>query len=130
MSNDGSKYLSSFPSFSTNPELYLGRHRSELNPAEWMYECIMKEIRDFESELSPDTEIGCRLVAFGNTAVYYIDSIGYRGPDLLTFFCQDGDGQKATLLQHVTQVNVLLLRLPKRQEHETARRIGFTAENT
>ena len=43
---------------------------------------------------------------------------------------KDGDGQKATLLQHVTQVNVLLLRLPKRQEHETARRIGFTAENT
>lgn len=37
---------------------------SEINPAAWMYERIVKPIIDFEQKLDSDQEIGARLVSF------------------------------------------------------------------
>ena len=98
----------------------------KLNPAQWAYERIKSLIYDFERGLSPEEEVGCRLVSFGNTSVYYIDDVGYWGPDIIIFHCTDASSSvKADLIQHISQLNVLLLKLPRKSSDKEARRIGF-----
>lgn len=98
----------------------------KLNPAQWAYERIKSLIYDFERGLSPEEEVGCRLVSFGNTSVYYIDDVSYWGPDIIIFHCTDASSSvKADLIQHISQLNVLLIKLPRKADEPKARRIGF-----
>jgi hypothetical protein len=93
------------------------------NPAEWMQERIMKQIAEFEGGLNSDEEVGARMVSGGGGAPFHIEHVGYWGSDLLIFSGSSSDGRPVQLLQHITQVNVLLVALPK--VHAEARRIGF-----
>jgi hypothetical protein len=92
-------------------------------PAKWMYERVARQIIDFEKELSPDQEIGGRFVAAPREGVFHIEDLGYWGPDMLIFYGKDADGRPIQLMQHYSQLSVLLCVVPK--EKETARRIGF-----
>lgn len=108
-----------------NPETLESLERRS-NPAKWTYERLKSMIFDFEQNLSSDEEIGCRLVSFGNSTVYYIEDIGCWGPDIIIFHCIESSTQnKATLIQNISQLNVLLLRLPKLPQENAPRRIGF-----
>ena len=62
--------------------------------------------------LKPDEEIGARLVSFGQGEVIHVLDVDYRGPDLITFEGTNADGRPVLLLQHISQVNVLLVALP------------------
>ncbi|MDR1978561.1 MAG: DUF6173 family protein [Synergistaceae bacterium] len=97
------------------------KHRG--NSAEWAYERLASLFKDFEDDLDDEHEIGLQLVSFGNANVYHISDIGYWGPDIIIFHCRTQEGHAADLIQHVSQLNVLLLALPKLEEK--ARRIGF-----
>jgi hypothetical protein len=97
------------------------------NPASWTHERLGKLFKDFEEGLDEEHEIGMRLVSFGNSNIYRILDIGYWGPDIIIFHCLTQDGYPADLIQNVSQLNVLLLALPKLEEQ--ARRIGFTTSN-
>lgn len=97
-----------------------------LNPAEWMYERLVKQIVAFEAKLSPEEEIGGRFVTAPKEGVIHIEDIGYWGPDMMTFHGRDLDGRPIQLLQHYSQMSVLLCAVPK--EQEKARRIGFVLE--
>jgi hypothetical protein len=108
-----------FPSFS--PDLL--KPQKSLNPAKWMHERIVSTINDFEKELDSDHEVGARLVSFGSDVTFSIDDVGYWGPDMIIFHGISADGKKVQLLQHVSQLSVLLVAAAK--VHEKARRIGF-----
>lgn len=92
-------------------------------PAEWMYERLVRSIASFEEDLDSESEIGARLVTFGNQEVIHIEDIGYWGPDLIIFYGKGHEGKPLQLLQHYSQVNVLLIAVPK--EGPQPRRIGF-----
>jgi len=92
-------------------------------PARWMYERLVKSIAAFEAKLDSSQEVGARLVSFGNQEIIHIEDIGYWGPDLLTFRGRGSDGNPVELLQHITQISVLLVAVPKSSERP--RRIGF-----
>lgn len=92
-------------------------------PAKSMYERIARQIIEFESHLSPDEEIGGRFVSAPREGVIHIENIGYWAPDMLIFKGTDADGRAMRLLQHYSQMTVLLCAVPK--EKEKARRIGF-----
>ena len=94
------------------------------NPAEWMHERIVRSINDFENELDQDHEVGARLVSFGSTISFHIADVGYWGPDIITFYGVDEQGQAVQLIQHTNQLSVLLIAVKKQQQK--ARRIGFT----
>ena len=94
-----------------------------VNPAKWMYERIVRSISDFEKDLDPDQEIGARLVSFGSDVTFHIEDVSFWGPDMIIFEGFSADGKKVRLLQHVSQLSVLLLATKK--IHEKARRIGF-----
>jgi hypothetical protein len=96
---------------------------STVNPARWMHGRIVQSIIDFEAALDETQEIGARLVNFGEREPIHITDVSYMGPHLVIFHGTNLDGRPVQLLQHVTQVSVLLVALPK--EHERPRRIGF-----
>jgi Family of unknown function (DUF6173) len=92
-------------------------------PAKWAYERIARQINDFEAELSDDEEIGLRLVATPDTSVMHINDIGYWGPDMLIYHGTNEHGRPMQLMQHYTQMSILLTAVPKCEQK--ARRIGF-----
>ena len=89
----------------------------------WMYERLVRSIAKFEEDLNQDQETGARLVTFDNQEVIHIEDLGYWGPNLLIFYGKSCEGKPLQLLQHQSQVNVLLVAVPK--EGPKPRRIGF-----
>lgn len=96
------------------------------NPAQWMYERLKQYIKDFERHLDDEHEIAARLVSFGEELTFHIEDMGYFGPDLITFFGKNEHGEPVQLVQHVSQLSVLLVAL--RKQEEVPRRIGFVLD--
>lgn len=95
------------------------------NPARWMHERIVRQIVDFEKNLSPEQEVGGQFVQAPGNATIHISGVGFWGPDMIVFHGESPDKQKFQLMQHYTQVSVLLVGVPKEKPEVEARRIGF-----
>jgi len=98
--------------------------RMRENPAEWAFVRLSKLIEDFENGLDKDDEVGARIVGLPGDGTMTIDDVGFWGPDFIMFLGKNGDGKPVRLIQHYTQINVLLDASKKPEERE-ARRIGF-----
>lgn len=94
------------------------------SPARWAYERLILYIRNFEDRLDNTHEVAVGF-AGGEAGVLRIEGIGYFDPDIVTFYGSDAEGARTQLVQHVTQLNVLLRAVPKRPTAEAPRRIGF-----
>ena len=97
--------------------------------AKWVYKRMVKYICEFEDNLNDDQEIGASLVSTDNGTTFHIDDMGYWEPDLITFEGEDPEGNRVKLIQHISQLNVALVAVPKQttpeQPEAPARRIGF-----
>lgn len=89
------------------------------------YRRLTEMIIDFEKDIDLDKEVGIRLVSFGQTLNLYINDIGYYNPSLITFDGADQAGNAVKLIQHISQINFLLIVVPKRPQVPERRRIGF-----
>ena len=99
----------------------------DINPAKWMYERLVKRIIAFEKELSPIEEIGARLVATpGPDSVLQVEDVSYWGPNMIMFIGTNEHGRKVELIQHYTQLSLLLTALPTQRDEP--RRIGYLLE--
>ena len=95
------------------------------SPAEWAYERIVLYIQKFEETLDGDHEVGMGFAA-GDVGSLKIQGMGYFAPDMVTFYGEDPAGSKMQLVQHVSQLNVMLVAEPKVGEpEEEPTRIGF-----
>jgi len=94
------------------------------SPAQWAYERLVLYIQNFEEQLDSDHEIGMGF-AGGDVGVMRIQGIGFFAPDIITFYGADMEGAKTQLVQHVSQLNVLLRASPKENEGDAPNRIGF-----
>jgi len=92
--------------------------------AEWAYERLILYIRNFEEQLDAEHEIAMGF-AGGDAGVLRIEGMGFFDPDIVTFYGSDATGVKTQLIQHVSQLSVILRALPKLDETGTATRIGF-----
>lgn len=95
------------------------------SPAESVFRRLVLYIREFESQLDQDQEIGGRMVSFGSAVQFHIVDMGYWGPDILTFDGVDERGSRMKLIQNISQLNVLLVAMPKREPEAAPQRIGF-----
>ncbi len=95
------------------------------SPAGWAYERLVLYIRNFESQLDASQEIAMGFTG-SQAGILRIEGLGYYDPDIVTFYGRDEDGLKTQLVQHVSQLSVLLRAVPKVQEAEPPRRIGFS----
>ncbi|WP_317056026.1 MULTISPECIES: DUF6173 family protein [Roseovarius] len=94
------------------------------SPAQWAYERLILYIQNFEKTLDNEHEIAMGFTG-GQAGVLRIEGMGYFDPDIVTFYGSDPAGTKTQLIQHVSQLSVLLRALPKQEEQKEANRIGF-----
>lgn len=99
--------------------------KAQTNPAEWAFARLSRLIEDFESKLDENEEVGARIVGIPGDGVIQIDDVGFWGPDLILFFGKNQHGKPVRLVQHYSQINVLLSALPKEKPQAPPRRIGF-----
>lgn len=100
---------------------------SQKSPAEWAYDRVILYIRNFESQLDSAQEVAIGF-AGGSARVLRIEGVGFFAPDILTFYGRDEAGLKTQLIQHVSQLNVVLRAVPKLIPEDPPRRIGFRLE--
>ncbi len=96
----------------------------EKSPARWAYERMVQYIRNFEAQLNADEEVAMGF-AGSDAGVVSIEGLGYYDPDIITFYGRDEEGMKTQLVQHVSQLSVILRAVPKVAPEIPARRIGF-----
>ena len=106
------------------PEAVAKKPLADKSPAEWAYERLILYINNFETQLDAEQEVAMGLTDTG-AGVLRIEGLGYFDPDLVTFYGTDGSGARIQLVQHVTQLNVVLRATRKPDEATPARRIGF-----
>lgn len=94
------------------------------NLADYSYDVIMNLIKEFEEDLDDDHEVGIKLASFGQSITMSVTEIGYANPSTLVFYGYVKN-QFATLIQHMSQLNFLLLAVPKSDPVKPPRRIGF-----
>lgn len=81
-------------------------------------------IQNFEEQLDNEHEVAMGFTG-GDAGVLKIEGMGYFDPDIITFHGSDPTGGKTQLIQHVSQLNVMLRALPKEVETAEPNRIGF-----
>ncbi|MEM7684693.1 MAG: DUF6173 family protein [Pseudomonadota bacterium] len=92
------------------------------SPAQWAYERLVLYIQKFEETLDSDHEVGMGF-AGSDAGMLNIQGMGFFAPDMITFYGADPGGAKTQLVQHVSQLNVMLKAAPKLNEEPA--RIGF-----
>lgn len=106
------------------PKAVSGKPAAQKSPAQWAYERVVLYLKNFEEQLDNDHEIAMGFTG-GDAGVLRIEGMGYFDPDIVTFYGSDPAGGKTQLVQHVTQLNVMLRALPKQVSEAAPRRIGF-----
>ncbi|NGQ89356.1 hypothetical protein G5V65_00495 [Rhodobacter sp. HX-7-19] len=106
------------------PKAATRRSVEEKSPAEWAYERLILYIQNFEAQLDASEEVAMGFTG-GQAGVLSIEGVGFFDPDLVTFYGRDEDGLRTQLIQHVTQLNVILRAVPRETPAEPPRRIGF-----
>lgn len=106
------------------PEALRDQPVNRKSPAEWAYERLILYIQNFEKTLDNEHEVAMGFTG-AEAGVMRIEGMGFFDPDIITFYGSDPVGTKTQLVQHVSQLNVMLRALPKKVEQEAPTRIGF-----
>jgi hypothetical protein len=93
------------------------------DPAAWMHQRLVHQVMEFEKNLGPDHEVGGRFVEGPSGEPLHLSNIASWGPDMILFLGEFPDGRKWELIQHYSQVSLLLVAVKK--INEAPRRIGF-----
>jgi hypothetical protein len=95
------------------------------NFASEFYSRLIKMIEDFDKQLDPNYDVGLRLVNFGQNKTFHLETLGYWNPSLIIFHGTTDEGEPLELIQHVTQISVLLTKVPRRDPSKPKKPIGF-----
>lgn len=89
---------------------------------------LEEQIREFETEIDDASDVGIKLVSFGQTMVVHIETISHMQPNLIVFVgnLDDEVGPRVRLVQHMSQLSFLLVGLPRLEPEKPRRPIGFT----
>ena len=75
--------------------------------------------------MDDEHEVGVRLVNFGQTIVFHLEGLGWSNPSLISFRGKTDAGEPVELIQHVSQINIFLMKLPRKDPSKPKRLIGF-----
>lgn len=106
------------------PEAVARKAVADKSPSEWAYERVILYLKTFEEQLDADHEVAMAFVG-GDAGVIRIEGVGHFAPDLITFYGSDAAGLKTQLVQHVSQLNMMLRAMPKPVDAPEPNRIGF-----
>ncbi|UWP89287.1 hypothetical protein K3X13_00700 [Aliiroseovarius crassostreae] len=106
------------------PEKMAATPVEQKSAAQWAYERLILYIKNFEEQLDNEHEVAMGFTG-GDAGVLRIEGIGFFDPDVITFYGTDQSGARTQLIQHVSQLSVMLRALPVAVEAEAPKRIGF-----
>ncbi len=98
------------------------------DPAIQAYQAIQKYVEKFEAQLDNEHEVGVALAFFGGNVFFHAEKMESSASSIITFYGTTEEGEKIQLIQHVSQLNLLLKRAKKMDDK--ARRIVFIREET
>jgi hypothetical protein len=98
------------------------------NTAGEFYNRLVEWINDFDAQLDAAHEVGVRLVSFGREVTFHLTGMSWRNPSLISFTGKTDQDQPVELIQHVSQISILLVKLPRLNPDEPKARIGFRVE--
>lgn len=102
----------------------MAKHRIGQSPAGSAHDRLIAAIADFEAGLDDAHEVALGF-AGSEAGVLQIEAIGWIAPDILTFDGTDEEGIRTRMIQHVSQLSVMLVALPRADSEGEPRRIGF-----
>lgn len=91
-------------------------------------ENLYQEVINYQSNLTDGEDVAMSIVQFGQSTTILVDSIGYIGYNLVRFGGKDSSGKPLELIQHVSQLNFLLMVVPKEEPVKEKRQIGFVSQ--
>ncbi|MGJ5618238.1 DUF6173 family protein [Sulfitobacter sp. MF3-043] len=106
------------------PKCVTDKPPSQKSPAQWAYERVVLYLKNFEEQLDNEHEVAMGFTG-GDAGLLRIEGMGYFDPDIVTFYGTDPTGGRTQLIQHVSQLAVMLRALPKQVENAAPNRIGF-----
>lgn len=96
--------------------------------AEIMFENIVERIQKFEAALPNELQAAGNIVN-GPGVTFLINKVAYMEPNIILFSGLLPDGASVELVQHISQLNLLLTALPRKDDTSKPRRkIGFQPE--
>jgi hypothetical protein len=99
------------------------------NLADEFHNRLIVWINDFHKELDSEHEVGAQLVNFGQSITFHIEDIGYWNPSLISFVGKNENGESIKLVQHVSQISILLIAMKRKDRSKPKRPIGFATWN-
>lgn len=88
------------------------------------FELIKQYVEDFEASLDTEHEVGVMLTNFGQSVLMQVTEIGYEKSVMLVFKGYV-NGKPSTLIQHISQLNFLLISMDRKEPEKPKRKIGF-----
>lgn len=88
---------------------------------------LIQWINDFHKSVGDEYEAGACLVNFGQRITFHIEDVGYWNPSLISFNGIAEDGSPVELIQHINQINILLMKLKRGEPEKPKRPIGFAS---
>jgi len=89
-----------------------------------IHDRLMTQIVNFQKKIKKNEEVAACLASFGTSVIIRIVGVEYHDPYTLIFHGENDDGSPMRLVQHVSQLNVLLT-AAKVPEDREPRRLGF-----
>ncbi len=86
---------------------------------------LINWINDFHRALDADHEVGLQLVTFGEKTTFHVEDIGYWNPSLISFIGKTEKGDPVELVQHVSQISLLLVKMKNLYSGKPKNPIGF-----
>lgn len=77
------------------------------------FEAFGSQVAQLEAILDRDSEIGVTLPNANNSVHIYLRNFALIGQEFMCFLGVDTSGRNVRLIQHVTQINAMLVEVPK-----------------
>lgn len=88
---------------------------------------INAQIKAFDDSLDQEHEVGVKLVTFGQSITFHVERLGYHNPSLIFFYGATVDGDPVQLIQNVSQISFVLVKMRKPDPEKPKRPFGFRA---
>ncbi|WP_050184332.1 DUF6173 family protein [Domibacillus robiginosus] len=90
-----------------------------------VYKHLKKRAEDFDNKLDGTQGVGVKLIPSGQSVTFQVTALGYCDPSLIIFAGVTESGLEVQLIQHVSQLNFLLMAMPRPNPKEPKIPLGF-----
>ncbi len=111
--------------YKRNQEIFNAAQIQNLSTAEQIAKLLYKRILLFQESLPNSEDVAIAIVQFNQVNTILVESIGYSGYTLIVFHGKDNNGNPTELIQHISQLNFLLV-AANLEPKASKRQIGFS----